>query len=226
VDLSFFKQLQPGQTIVETPRCHVVLMSEEHIDGLVPVLIEPEGKELSTWGYFHPDTAKCMRPRDGVTAREVVSDFVKSALAEFEAGKRVPAVIIDKDTGKVAGIVMVLDIIDKHERCTLGFAITGPEHRGQGMMAEVFIYLIDWVFRNGFFRVQADVSKENSYSVQALAGAGLEIEGCRRKHMIVAFSHEDGTQQRHDMLLMGLLAEDWPGALHQMELLKQDSTNG
>lgn len=227
MDLSFFEKFRSGKLVIETPRFRLVPMSMEHADDLIPVLIEPEGKKLSTWGYFHSDTAKRMSPRDGVTARDVVVAFIKAALAECEAGKRVPLTAIDKIDGKAKAVISVVDIIAKHERCTLGWAVVGSEDRGQKIIPEIAIGLLDWLFREaGFYRVQADISAEYEASVKAALLAGLEIEGRRRKHMKVAFQNPDGSQQRHDMLLLGLLAEDWQGTEHQMELLMQDSNNG
>jgi RimJ/RimL family protein N-acetyltransferase len=221
-----FERILNGDLIIETPRFRLVPMSEEHADDLVSVLIEPDGKELSTWGYFHGDTAKRMRPRDGVTARDVVINFIRSARAECEAGKRVPLTAIDKIDGKAKAVISAVDIVAKHERCTLGWGITGPEYRGQKVIEEAAIWMIDWLFKAGCIRIQADVSAENRASIKAASLAGLQIEGRRPKHMKVAFQNLDGTQQRHDMLLMGMLAEDWLGAAHQMDLLMKDSTNG
>jgi len=106
-------------------------------------------------------------------------------------------------TGEIIGDI-ALQEIDKLSRCcTIGMAMAKIEHRNRGYGQQAMRLIIDYAFNNmGLERVAADTWETNISAQKMLERLGFTLEGRARKAVYFG-------RQRLDMMMYGLLAEEW-----------------
>ena len=113
-------------------------------------------------------------------------------------------VAIDKANGTLAGRYVAYPGLDEGV-LELGY-ITVAEYQGHGVATECMSGLIDHLFAEGPYRkVYAELDGENLASVRVVERLGFTREGCLRQHEV---THKGLC----DLLIYGLLREEWPGA--------------
>ena len=113
--------------------------------------------------------------------------------------------VIDHEGRAVGGLR--LDDIDTHDRrASLAIGIQDPVLLGQGLGPEAMRLAIGYAFGPlGLHRLGLRVLEYNTRAIRAYRKCGFVIEGREREAAEVG-------GQRYDDVIMGLLANEWPGS--------------
>lgn len=104
---------------------------------------------------------------------------------------------------KLLGLIELDGIIWPHGTSALSIAIGEPTERGQGYGQEAMKLILDFAFRElNLHRVFLTVFSYNTTAIALYEKLGFTHEGTHRQHL-----QRDG--QRFDMLLYGILREEW-----------------
>lgn len=158
----------------------------EDLDWLVAACGKP-----SAFGEFEPffiGEAESLRRRfeqDGLLAE----DFTRLVI-EDRAGRRVG----------LAGV----DEVDLHSRVArISATILEPAERGKGLGTDAHRALVSYLFlHRGLLRIEAFVAAGNTAARAVMKRLGFVEEGVLRSRV---FAHG----QRHDVVVLGLLHDDW-----------------
>jgi len=153
-------------------------------------LVSAAGKP-SAFGEFEPffvGEAESLRRRfdqDGL-----LSEDLTRLVVEDRAGRRVG----------LAGI----DDVDLHSRVArISATILDPGERGKGLGTDAHRALVSYLFlHRGLLRIEAFVAAGNVAARAVLKRLGFQEEGTLRSRV---FAHG----QRHDVVVLGLLYEEW-----------------
>lgn len=157
----------------------------EHYDGLRPMFDDPEGRQMTaTTQVFDDDML-----RTWLSTRQDHDDRADFAIVEVE-------------TGRVLGEVVLNDLDAGDESCNFRIGLTGPDVYGRGFGTEATSLVLDYAFDSvGLHRVELSVYSFNPRGQRAYEKAGFVREGVRRQAL-----HWDG--EWHDVIVMGVLATD------------------
>lgn len=111
--------------------------------------------------------------------------------------------VVEDRSGRRVGLAAV-DDVDLHSRVArIGATILEPTERGKGLGTDAHRALVTYLFRHrGLLRVEAFVAAGNQAARSLLRGLGFQEEGLLRSRLFAQGS-------RHDVLVCGLLQEDW-----------------
>ena len=117
------------------------------------------------------------------------------------AGLRLDLAIVGARSGQVIGSI-ALSHAAQHRRATVSFWVA-PQARGRGVATEAVRLGAAWAFeRLGLQRLELYVEPENVASLRVTERCGFSREGLLRSHFV---RHGE----RRDVLVYGLLAEEW-----------------
>lgn len=85
-----------------------------------------------------------------------------------------------KETGKVIGCVDIFKIDLSTKKCTFG-CVLSDEFWGKGIMTEAAKKVFDFIFEEGFIRIQSHHQIDNIASGKLLQKLGMEHEGTLKK---------------------------------------------
>ena len=133
---------------------------------------------------------------------------IEEARADYRSGASLHYAIAQRDTGTDTGTGTLIGCCAlyafnrQHRSASLGYMLAKAQ-RGQGYLREALTLLLGHGFDAcDLNRIEAEVSRHNRLSCQALARLGFHAEGCQRERWIVA-------GVRHDTVAYGLLRADW-----------------
>lgn len=107
--------------------------------------------------------------------------------------------------GPLIGGVGLHNRVEEQERAELGYLV-GREAWGRGFATEIAGVMVRFGFeQQGLTRIHAGVFHGNNASARVLEKLGFQREGVQRRHI-----NRLGTW--HDLILYGLLREDWTAA--------------
>jgi RimJ/RimL family protein N-acetyltransferase len=159
---------------------------QEDLDWLVTECGKP-----SAFGEFEPfvlETAELLRERfedDGLLSAQHTTLVI-----EDRAGRRIGVASIDG-----------LDLQSRVAR--IAATILDPHERGKGLGTDAHRVLVSYLFRHrGLARIECFVGAGNLAARSVLKSLGFQEEGTLRSRI---FAHG----QRHDVVVAGLLVEDW-----------------
>lgn len=110
--------------------------------------------------------------------------YIERALNDRENETCAVWVIIDKQSGEVAGCTRIAEISWKDERGQIGWTWIGRDYQGSGLNKEVKFLMLTYAFEQlGLNRVEFKADERNHQSRQALIGIGATREGVLREHM-------------------------------------------
>ena len=105
--------------------------------------------------------------------------------------------------GAPVGLANLADISRAHGRASWAYYLASPSTRGLGVGAYVEFWVIEHVFNDlGLNKLCCEVLHENEAVWRMHMSFGFAQEGLLRQHICKA-------GQRHDVVVLGLLAEDW-----------------
>jgi RimJ/RimL family protein N-acetyltransferase len=110
---------------------------------------------------------------------------------------------IDSLEGEYLGGIGLIHIDRRNGSAEVGIVIAKPEHWGQGLGSEAMLLLLRHAFEEmNLHRVQLRVYAYNERGIKSYEKLGFKQEGRLREALI-----RHG--RRHDVLLMGILAEEF-----------------
>ncbi len=136
---------------------------------------------------------------------QALRNWISDLLQERELGKRMPFVIIDKDTREVCGSTSYLNISFFDKRLEIGSSWLGPDFIGMGVNKQAKFALLSYAFGvMKMERVEIKTDNLNERAKSALLKVGMIPEGVLRSHM------QMHSNRRRDTIYFSILKNEWP----------------
>jgi len=137
--------------------------------------------------------------------------FFDAGLADLAAGRRVPYIITDNDTGRVAGSMSFGNLAERDGRLEIGWSWLGLDFQGKGVNRWAKYLLMEHAFEKlGAERVEFKTDVLNLQARQALRNIGATEEGTLR-----SFNPMPGGRRR-DAIYYSVLRAEWPAVREQL----------
>lgn len=160
------------------------------IDGLWK-----QSQDESLFYYFTFDLSK----------REVLEDWVKTALHERELGTRIPFAIVDAKNGEVMGSTSFGSISLRDSRMEIGWTWLGRAFHGTGVNAQAKYLMLQHGFEVwNLERIELKTDVLNKPARGAVLKIGMVEEGVLRSHTLMT------NNRRRDTIYYSLLKQEWP----------------
>jgi RimJ/RimL family protein N-acetyltransferase len=157
--------------------------------------------DRAIWRYF-------------VTMIETDADFdafFDAGIDDLAAGRRVPYVITDKGTGRVAGSMSIGNMAERDGRLEIGWSWLGLDFQGNGINRWAKYLLMEHAFdKLGAERVEFKTDELNVQARHALRNIGATEEGTMR-----SFNPMPGGRRR-DAVYYSVLRAEWPSVREQL----------
>lgn len=138
-------------------------------------------------------------------SKEAVERYVESLIRKREAKTEFPFVIKEKQTDKIVGMTLYMDISLEHRRLEIGSTWLHPSRWRTNINSNCKYLLLQYAFEQlNMQRVQIKTGHENVRSQKAIERLGAVKEGVLRNHMI----RKEGTV-RHTVMY-SIIQEEWP----------------
>jgi RimJ/RimL family protein N-acetyltransferase len=187
--LSEYQRYFPASFELETPRVRLRLLQPEDYDILLSLA---QSKDI--WKYF---TKELSDPQE-------MRAWIAELLKEREEGKRMPFVIIDKDTGEVCGSTSYLNISFYDKRLEIGSSWLGQSFIGMGVNKQAKFALLSYAFGvMKMERVEIKTDNLNERAKAALLKVGMIPEGVLRSHM------QMHSNRRRDTIYFSIIKNEW-----------------
>lgn len=132
--------------------------------------------------------------------------FFDAMLADLEARKRIPFVVVDKASGRIAGSMSYGNLAEPDGRLEIGWSWLGRDFRRRGINRPAKRLLLRFAFETlGAERVEFKTDVLNEPARAGLLGIGAVEEGVLR-----SFNPMPGGRRR-DAIFYSVLRTEWPG---------------
>jgi len=160
---------------------------------------EDDLERVREWRML-PDITRYMYSDPQITPEEQQAWF-----ARIDASPRDRVWIIELTDGDVpVGLLSLNDIDSVHRRACWAYYIAGEEARGKGLAKTLELNIYRYVFEEmGLNRLWCEVLAFNDRVVTLHERFGSKVEGVLRQHIV-----KNG--EKHDVVRMAMLADDWP----------------
>jgi RimJ/RimL family protein N-acetyltransferase len=108
------------------------------------------------------------------------------------SGQLVPYAIVDCETGELLGGATLRQLDATRHAIEIGYWLFEAA-RGRGVASRAVAALLDWLFANGVYRVEAVVRIGNTPSERVLERNGFVREGIKRRYFPYEGSRADAT---------------------------------
>lgn len=185
-----YKKFFPSGFELETPRVRLRLMTANDYDALLPLT-----DSADIWKWFTKDLG----------TPEELRKWIDDALEEAEAEKRVPFVVIDKDTQQICGCTSYGNISFYDSRIEIGWTWLGKSYIGMGVNKSAKFALLSYAFEvMKMERVEIKTDVLNERSRAAILKIGMIPEGVLRSHQ------QMHSNRRRDTIYYSILKSEWP----------------
>lgn len=131
--------------------------------------------------------------------------YIRKALDEFNEGTALPFLVIDKESGKVAGTTRFGALVKEHKRVEIGWTWISGEFHNKGLNKAMKFLMLQYAFETlQFNRVEIKTSEVNYISRRAIESIGATFEGILRHHII----NDNGSLR--NTVYYSILKEEWP----------------
>jgi RimJ/RimL family protein N-acetyltransferase len=179
----------PASLALETTRIKLRLLQPEDFEALRKIAAPPE-----IWTYFTKDLS-----RD-----EELREWIADAMEERAQEKRMPFVIIDKESNEICGSTSFGNISLYDKRIEIGWTWLGTASMGTGINHHAKYVLLSYAFNVlKTERVEIKTDNLNTRAKQALIHIGATEEGILRSHMLM---HDD---RRRDSVYYSIIKNEW-----------------
>jgi N-acetyltransferase len=145
-------------------------------------------------GTYHP-----------AETREGFRRWMRSALAESEAGNEAAFATLDAESGEPIGSTRYLALRPAHRGLEIGWTWLAPPFWRTGANVEAKLLMLEHAFeRLHCMRVEFKTDARNERSRAALAALPARFEGVFRKHMVVR------KDQCRDSAYYSIVDDEWP----------------
>jgi RimJ/RimL family protein N-acetyltransferase len=133
-----------------------------------------------------------------------LAGYLQEALQGREKGQRYPFVIIDRQTGQLAGSTSYYNVHPDEFRLSIGYTWVGREYQRSGLNRACKHLLLNHAFGElACERVELETDARNWKSREAMARMGATEEGVLRSHRIT----QGG--RRRDTVIFSILKPEW-----------------
>jgi len=130
-------------------------------------------------------------------------NYIQKALAEKASGTSYPFLVIDKQTGKVAGSTRFYDFQARHNTTQLGYTWYGKAFQRTGLNRNCKLIMLEFAFESlKLDRVEFRADANNARSIAAMKNIGCMPEGILRSNCAA----ESG---RRDSIVLSILQSEW-----------------
>jgi len=130
--------------------------------------------------------------------------YIAAALQDRAAGLRYPFVIIDRETGRLAGSTSYYSVDEANQRLSVGYTWVGTDFQRTGLNRAAKHLLLCHAFGAlACERVELETDSRNHQSQQAMRRMGATEEGILRSHRIT----QGGI--RRDTVIFSILRPEW-----------------
>ncbi|NLZ69916.1 MAG: GNAT family N-acetyltransferase [Clostridiaceae bacterium] len=106
-------------------------------------------------------------------------------------------------TGELAALLNLDGFDTDNHQTEIGFALTEKKFAGKGLATEALQSMLEYLFEEiGLHRCWCRVMEHNAPSLALVKRLGFQLEGRQREHIYRAGEY-------NDLLLFGILAEEW-----------------
>ena len=180
----------PGPVNLQSSRVRLEPLCADHAGKLYEV-----GRDETIWKLL---------PRAAFSSAGDAPGWIDAALAEMQAGHRIPFAIIDRRSGRIAGSTSYLDIQRDHRTLEIGWTWLGKAFQRSFVNTECKLLLLGHAFDVlHAMRVQFKTDRRNEPSRRAIERIGGIFEGVHRNHMLLP----DGTIR--DSAFYSITKEEW-----------------
>ncbi|MEP7278914.1 MAG: GNAT family N-acetyltransferase [Bacteroidota bacterium] len=184
-----YNQFFSASLVLETTRVQLRLMELADMDALFAIATPP-----AIWKYFTME----------LNNREALRQWMETALQERAQEKRMPFVIIDKDTNEICGSTSLGNISFYDKRIEIGWTWLGTATMGTGVNHHAKFVLLSYAFDAlRFERVEIKTDNLNERAKKALVHIGATEEGVLRSHMLMPHG------RRRDSVYYSILSGEW-----------------
>ena len=130
--------------------------------------------------------------------------YINGALQDRAAERRYPFVIIDRETGQLAGSTSYYNVSEPHQSLSIGYTWVGLDFQRTGLNRAAKHLLLCHAFGAlGCERVELETDRRNQQSQNAMRRMGATEEGILRSHKIT----QGGG--RRDTVIFSILKPEW-----------------
>ena len=132
--------------------------------------------------------------------------YLRQAVEAREQGLRYPFVIIDRETGELAGSTSYYSVLEPDQRLSIGYTWVGTKFQRSGLNRACKHLLLSYAFDTlSYERVELETDARNHKSRTAMARMGATEEGLLRSHRPT----QGGI--RRDTVIFSVIRGDWSG---------------
>ena len=180
----------PGPITLEGQHIRLEPLTLDHEQGLIDAA--SDGELWNLWYTTVPDP-------------DHTKAYIKTALADQQAGKSVPFVIINKPHNKIVGTTRYMNIESGVRRLEIGSTWYAQSVQRTGINTECKYELLRYAFETlHCIAVEFRTHRMNEASRRAILRLGALEDGILRNHRIMP----DGTMR--DTVVYSILNTEWP----------------
>jgi RimJ/RimL family protein N-acetyltransferase len=174
---------------LENSQVRLRLVRHEDLDELKGIALDPP-----IWTYFTTDIA----------TEHDLAQFVRDAITDFEQGRRVTFVIINKALSAIAGMSSFGNISARDGRVEIGWSWLSTAAQGKGINRHCKYLMMGFAFEQlQFRRVEFKTDVLNQKARKALLKIGATEEGVLRSHTLMPHG------RRRDTIYYSVLRDEW-----------------
>jgi len=178
------------------------LVETPHIEGEKIVLRYARESDLDAYFAFLLDPEMTLLTgSQGEFSRESIAAWIRKIGVQHE--DRVDFIIISKETGELAGEVVLNEMDTVNRSANIRIGLEGARHCGKGYGTEAMLHMLRYGFDTlGLHRIHLGVYSFNPRAVHVYRKLGFKQEGIERD---VLFQNGEF----HDMIVMAMLEDEF-----------------
>jgi RimJ/RimL family protein N-acetyltransferase len=136
--------------------------------------------------------------------RASLEGYVTAALQGWQQRQRYPFLVIDRQTGRVAGSTSYYNVVPDDQRLSIGYTWIGRDFQRTGLNRACKHLLLHYAFEElGYERVELETDTRNQKSRNAMSRMGATEEGTLRSHR----NTQGGI--RRDTVIFSIIRPEW-----------------
>ena len=140
-----------------------------------------------------------------VPSRDTIDGYITQALADKKAGKALPFVVVENNTGRVIGCTRFCNVVAEHKRLEIGYTWYGKSHQRTSINSQCKLLLLSHAFEHlNAIAVEFRTHWHNLASRKAITRLGAKQDGVLRNHSIEA----DGAYR--NTVVYSIINSEWP----------------
>jgi len=175
--------------VLENSRARLRPLEATDFEALKEVAFDPE-----LWRYT------LSRADDTVS----LAAYIAEAVQQRQEGKRYPFVIIDRETGRLAGSTSYYNLNPANQSLSIGYTWVGTDFQRSGLNRAAKHLLLSYAFEQlGYERVELETDSRNQKSQEAMRRMGATEEGTLRSH------RPTQGNLRRDTVIFSIIRPEW-----------------